>query len=71
MFLYLRHFTFILHHLVLIVRNTLSHILICMFDIFIKTMILVLHLNQTNFLYPQKLEIQTLKRKQYPHEGMM
>jgi hypothetical protein len=35
-FLYLRHFIFILHHLVLIVRNTFSQIFICMFDKFIK-----------------------------------
>jgi hypothetical protein len=50
---------FILHHLVLIVRNTFSHIVICMFDKFIKTMILILHPNQKIFFYPQKLEVQT------------
>jgi len=31
-FLNLRHFTFILHHLMLIIRNTFSHILICMLE---------------------------------------
>jgi hypothetical protein len=35
-FFYLRHFTFILQHLVLIVKNTFSHIFICMFDEIIK-----------------------------------
>jgi hypothetical protein len=30
-----------------------------MLDKFIKTMILVLHLNQKIFLYPHKLKIQT------------
>jgi hypothetical protein len=62
-FSYSRHFTFILHHLVLIVINTFSHILICMFDEFIKTMILILHPNQKIFFYPQKLEVQILKKK--------
>jgi hypothetical protein len=32
MFFNLKHFTFIFHHFVLIVRNTFSHILICMFE---------------------------------------
>ncbi len=31
-FFYLRHFTFILHYLMLIIRNTFSHILICMLE---------------------------------------
>jgi hypothetical protein len=44
-FFYSRHFTFILQHFVLIVTNTFSHILICMFDEIIKKMILILHSN--------------------------
>jgi hypothetical protein len=59
MFFYLKHFTFILHDLVLIIRNKFSHIFICMLDKFIKTMILILHPNQKIFPYPQKLEVQT------------
>jgi hypothetical protein len=63
MLFYLRTFTFILHHFVLIIINTFSHILVCMFDKFIKKIILVLHSNQKIFFYPQKLEVKTLKRK--------
>jgi hypothetical protein len=43
----------ILHHLVLIIKNTFSHILICMLDEIIKKMILVLHSNQFFFLLPK------------------
>jgi hypothetical protein len=42
-FIYLKHFIFILQHHVLIVKNTFSHILICMFDEIIKNLILILH----------------------------
>jgi len=59
MIFYLKHFTFILHHLVLMIKNTFSHILICMLDKIFKKMIIVLHSNQKIFFYAQKLEIQT------------
>jgi len=59
MFFYLKHLTFILHHLLLIVINTFSYILICLLDKIIKTMILVLHSNHKIFFYPKKLEVQT------------
>jgi hypothetical protein len=39
----------------LIVRNTFSHIFICMFDEIIKKMILILHSNQKTFIYPKKI----------------
>jgi len=42
---YIKHFPFILHHLVLIVINTFLDILICMFDEIIKKMIIILHSN--------------------------
>jgi hypothetical protein len=49
-FFYLRHFTFFLHRLVLMVRNTFSHIRICMLDEIVKKNILVLHSNKKPFL---------------------
>jgi len=58
-FILFKTFYFHLHHLVLIIKNTFSHILICMLDKFIKTMILVLHSNQKIFFYPKKLKVQT------------
>jgi hypothetical protein len=54
MFFNLKHFTFIIQHLVLIVRNTFSHILICMFDEIIKKLILILHSNKKTFFTPKK-----------------
>jgi len=70
-FIYLRYFTLTLQHFVLIVRNTFSHILICMFDEIIKTLILILHSNQKTSLYPQKITSSNLEGKQYPHEGCL
>jgi hypothetical protein len=68
MFFCLRHFTFILHHHVLIVINTFSQNLICMLDEIIKKMILVLHSNQK---LPRKIRNSNLEGKQYPHEGIL
>jgi hypothetical protein len=65
MFFYLRHFTFILQHLTLVVRNTFAHILICMFDEIIKNLILILHSNQKPFFTPQKKKLKP-KRKAIP-----
>jgi len=67
-FFYLRHFTFILPHHVLIVTNTFSQNLICMLDEIIKKMILVLHSNQK---LPQKFRNSNLEGKQYLHEGIL
>jgi hypothetical protein len=73
---YLRHFIFILQHLVLIVRNTLSHILKCMLDEIIKRLILILHVNQKTFFYPKNKKVQTynksntLMRVFYKHHGL-
>jgi len=64
LFFYLKHFIFILH-LVLIVINTFSHILICMFDEIIKKKILILHSNQKTFLYPKKIKFKR-RRKAIP-----
>jgi hypothetical protein len=60
-FFYLQHFTFFLHHLVLMVRNIFSHTLICMFDKIVQTFILVLHSNKKTCFDSQKCKIQTLK----------
>jgi hypothetical protein len=57
MFFYLKDFTFILHHLVLIIRNTFSHILV-LFDEIIKKIILVLCSNEKTCFYHQKLKVQ-------------
>jgi hypothetical protein len=37
------------------VKNTFSHILICMLDEIIKKMILVLHSNKKNLLLPPEI----------------
>jgi len=51
---YLRHFNVFLHHFMLMVKNTFSHIPICMFDKIVKRIILVLHLNKKKpFLTPK------------------
>jgi hypothetical protein len=71
LFFSLRHFSFILHHLVLIVRNTFSHILICMFDEIIKKVILISYSNQKPFFIPPKIRSLNLERKQYLHEGTL
>jgi len=34
-------------------------------------MILVLHSNHKIYFYPKKLEVQTLKGKQYPHVSIL
>jgi hypothetical protein len=64
-FFYLRHFTFILQHLVLMVKNKFSHILICMLDEVIKKMIIVLVSNKKTFRYPQNEKFKP-KRKAIP-----
>ncbi len=71
MVFYLRHFTFILHHLVLIVRNTFSHTLICMFDEIMKKIILALHPKPKNLSLPPKIRSSNLEGKQYLHEDIM
>ncbi len=62
-FFYLKHFIFILHHIVLIVRNTMLHTLICVFDEIIFKMIIVLHANQKTFSLPPKIRSSNLERK--------
>ncbi len=64
MFFYFKHFTFILQHLVLIVKNTFSHSIICMFDEIIKKLIIILHSNQKNLFLPQKITSSNLEGKQ-------
>jgi hypothetical protein len=71
MFFYLKHFTFILQHLVLIVLNTFLHILICVFDEIIFNMIMILHSKQKNLYIPQVITSSNLEGKHYPHEGIM
>jgi hypothetical protein len=65
MFFCLRHFSFILHHLVLIVINTFSHIIICMFNEIIKKMIIILHSNQKIVYTPKNKKFKP-KRKAIP-----
>jgi hypothetical protein len=68
MFIYLRHFTFILQHLVLIIINTFSHILICMFDEITKKLIIILH-KPKNLSLPQKNKKFKPRRKAIPLWG--
>ncbi len=75
-FFYLENFIFILHHFMVTVKNTFSHILICMLDEIIKKMIIILHSNKKTFFYPQRLiksldqkESNTLMKVFYKHHG--
>ncbi len=72
MFFYSNHFILILQYLRLIVGNTFSHIIICMFDeVFRVKLILILHSHQKNLFLPQKLTNLILEGKQYLDEGIL
>jgi len=64
----LRHFTFILQHLVSMVKNAFSHILLCMLGEIIKKMFLILFLNKKNLYLPPKMKNSNPKGKKYPYD---
>jgi hypothetical protein len=61
-----KHFTFILQHLLLMVKNTFSHIFICMLDEIIKKNDSNLALKQKKPLFTPKNEKFKPKRKTIP-----
>jgi hypothetical protein len=56
-----KHLTFILHHLVLMVKNTFSHIHICMLHEIIKKVDYNLAIKQKNHFLPLKITSLNLK----------
>jgi hypothetical protein len=69
-FFYFKDFYFFLNHLVLMVKNTFSHIFICIFDKIINKISLVLHSHKNTFYLHLKIKSSNLEGKQYPHEGI-
>ncbi len=67
MFFLLRHLTFILHHPMLIVKNTFSHILTCMLEKQNNDFNLIV--KPTNLSLLQKNRSSNLKWKEIPSQG--